>query len=203
MYSINMTQSMTIEWPRRRDPDRRRQLIVDAAADLVLELGVDGLTHRRIAERAGVSVGSTTRHFATLDDLRRAAMKRIADDLDQALADTEATLRTLERDDAGRDLPTVLAEGMLDYLSDEHLLRCDVSLSTAALTDTDARSLALRWFEGLVTVLSPYVGRDRATAVATFIDGAVWHSVLEGSPLNHPDVTEIIRTLITKDEHRP
>ena len=54
---------------RRRDPEARRREIVTAAAELIVEIGVDALTHRKVAARAGVPLGSTTQYFATLDDL--------------------------------------------------------------------------------------------------------------------------------------
>ncbi|MYR07950.1 TetR family transcriptional regulator [Gordonia sp. SID5947] len=188
---------------RRRDPDLRRQQIIEAAAELMLEVGVGGLTHRLIADRAGVSVGSTTGHFSTLDDLRRAAITRISDDLDEVLADIEAALVSAEGGEADRDLTATLVDGLYTYLSDARVLRCDVSLATAALTDADARALALRWFDGLVAVLTPHLGGVRATAVATFIDGAAWHSVLEGRSLTRSSLSETLRTLISKDEHQP
>ena len=36
---------------RRRDPERRRQEILEAAAELVVESGVPALTHRAVAAR--------------------------------------------------------------------------------------------------------------------------------------------------------
>ncbi|MFB9840394.1 TetR/AcrR family transcriptional regulator, partial [Actinoallomurus acaciae] len=62
----------------RRDPEGRRRAIVDAACALIPEVGVGGLTHRAVAARAGVQLGSTTYHFATLDDLSRAALAHAA-----------------------------------------------------------------------------------------------------------------------------
>ena len=46
-------------------PDR----IIAAAAALISDAGPDALTHRAIAERAGVSLSSMTHHFASLEDI--------------------------------------------------------------------------------------------------------------------------------------
>ena len=65
---------------RRRDPEERRRTIVEAAATLITEAGSEGLTHRLVAKRAGVPLGSTTQYFATLDDLREAALARLQEE---------------------------------------------------------------------------------------------------------------------------
>ena len=76
--------------PRRRyDPDRRAN-ISDAALDVVAEHGVAGTTYRKIAERAGVPLGSLTYHFESLDELLGEAFTKLAnhtaDGFDEAMA---------------------------------------------------------------------------------------------------------------------
>ena len=56
--------------PGRRDPEGRRRAIIEAAAELIVEGGAASLTHRAFAARAGVSLGSTTQYFGSLDELR-------------------------------------------------------------------------------------------------------------------------------------
>src|SRR5437764_249747 len=55
------------------DPERRAR-IAKAAIEVVAQKGIDGLTHRAVAAAAGVPLGSTTYHFATLDDLLEVAL---------------------------------------------------------------------------------------------------------------------------------
>ena len=50
------------------DP-RRRERILAAALDLIAEEGVAGVSHRKIAARAGVPLGSMTYHFTGIDEL--------------------------------------------------------------------------------------------------------------------------------------
>ena len=52
---------------RRYDPDRKDR-ILEAALEVIADHGVAGTTHRSIAARADVPLGSTTYHFETLDD---------------------------------------------------------------------------------------------------------------------------------------
>jgi AcrR family transcriptional regulator len=62
--------------PRTRDPEQSRRRILDAALELVGEGGPDRITHRSVAERAGISLGSTTYHFGSREELIRAAFRR-------------------------------------------------------------------------------------------------------------------------------
>ncbi|MFD0474027.1 TetR/AcrR family transcriptional regulator [Nonomuraea thailandensis] len=53
---------------RRHDPQRRTR-ILDAALEVLVADGVAGITHRKVAARADVPLGSVTYHFASLADL--------------------------------------------------------------------------------------------------------------------------------------
>ncbi|GLY00523.1 MULTISPECIES: TetR family transcriptional regulator [Actinoplanes] len=65
--------------PRRvaNDP-LRKQRILDAAQAVIAEHGVHRTTHRRIAETAGVPLGSLTYHFGSLDDILEQAFLALA-----------------------------------------------------------------------------------------------------------------------------
>ena len=54
----------------------RREAILDAALELIAERGTEQLTHRSVAEQAGVPLGSTTYYFASRDELVREAFRR-------------------------------------------------------------------------------------------------------------------------------
>ncbi|ANY24986.1 TetR/AcrR family transcriptional regulator [Gordonia terrae] len=174
---------------RRRNPEERRRIIVEAAATLITEVGSDGLTHRLVAKRAGVPLGSTTQYFATLDDLREAALAHLADDIDSGLADVAETL--------GEHGPSaaVFAEALHEYLSDERLIRADLALVSAAVIDPSLRPLAIRWTDGLVETLIPHVGRTAARAIAAYTDGVAMHALLYGSPLSIDDLTATLTAL--------
>lgn len=55
----------------------RRSLIVEAAAAFALQHGIAALSHRQVAAAAKVPLGSTTYYFASLDELRAAAVERM------------------------------------------------------------------------------------------------------------------------------
>ena len=49
--------------------ERSRSAILGAAAQIIEEEGYSGVTHQRVAERAGVARATVYRHWAQLDDL--------------------------------------------------------------------------------------------------------------------------------------
>lgn len=56
-------------------PAETRQRIISAVLRIIGDDGVAGVTNRRIAQEAGVSLGSVTYHFATQQDLLRESMR--------------------------------------------------------------------------------------------------------------------------------
>lgn len=84
---------------RRYDPERRDR-IIDAAIRVAGERGIAGLSHRSVAAEADVPLGSTTYHFASLDELLIAALRRTNENFaavlraSPALADPDADLAT-------------------------------------------------------------------------------------------------------------
>jgi DNA-binding transcriptional regulator YbjK len=161
---------------RRRDPERRRQEIVEAAAELVTESGSAGLSHRAVAARAGVPLGSTTQYFKTLDDLRGAALARLAQDVEMYVAQVAEAMA--EAEDPVREL----AIGLHEYLSNPLLVRAEAMLSAAAVVNAEMRSLTDRWFEGLGQALTSRLGAEAAARVLLFISGATWHAALNDGP---------------------
>ncbi len=64
---------------------RGRDRIIAAAAAIIQELGVDQLTNRAIAKRAGVSLALTTYHFPSINELVVAGLRRVAEVLAASL----------------------------------------------------------------------------------------------------------------------
>ncbi len=64
----------TAEPTERADAARNRQLLLDAAHDLVRAHGIDGLTMDELAKRAGVGKGTVFRRFGNRSGLMRALL---------------------------------------------------------------------------------------------------------------------------------
>ncbi|MEV0678681.1 TetR family transcriptional regulator [Actinosynnema sp. NPDC050436] len=177
--------------PRKRDPEARRRAILDAAAEITVEQGAAALTHRAVAARAGVALGSTTRYFESIDDLREATLRMLGDEVDTYLAQVEQELSTCD------DPAECLAASMCGFLVDTRQVHASVALVTAAASDASLRSLALRWTDRLADVLAEHVGRERAVAAEVYLDGTVIHAALHDVPLSRETVTRVLRAIFT------
>ena len=71
---------------------RSRELILSAARELVLEVGPDKVSLRKIAERAGYSPSSLYEYFDGKDALLRALSQRVAERLSRRLATVPQSL---------------------------------------------------------------------------------------------------------------
>ena len=61
--------------PRQDRSRRRREALLRATIELLGEAGAKSVTHRAVAERAGVAVASTTYYFASVQQLIEEALK--------------------------------------------------------------------------------------------------------------------------------
>lgn len=182
--------SITDPRPRRRDPEGRRRAILSAAAEILVEQGAAALTHRAVAARAGVSLGSTTRYFASIDELQEAALGLLADEIDTSLDEVEREL----------NLPGDLAErcaGLVyEWLLDARQVRASMALTTAATSDPHLRALALRWSDRLTEILAAKIGQERAIALDIALNGALVHAALHDTPISQRAIARTVRALM-------
>ncbi|WLP89091.1 hypothetical protein [Gordonia sp. NB41Y] len=175
--------------PSTRDPAGRREQIVIAAAELLCA-GDGKPTHRRVAEHAGVPLGSTTYYFSTLDDLTTAALEYLADQVDTGLAETAELV-------AGGDAtPETVARLFHEYLSDRDRVRVEITIYTAALQRPELVALTRRWFDGLVEILCTVTDPATARLLAVFVDGACMHAAIHEQPLELEVLEKLTRTLM-------
>lgn len=177
--------------PRRRDPEGRRRAILAAATELIVECGAAALTHRAIAARAQVPLGSTTQYFSSIDELREAALQQLSDEIDEELEHMEPHLSEFVT------RPDRAVDQFLEYLRDTRVLQADIALMTTGVTDPRLRPLALRWTDRLTDMLTPHIGRERASAIAVYLDGVTMHAGLHEHPLEHHEITGVLRALAT------
>src|SRR5262245_6416109 len=77
----------------RKDTEKHRQQVIDGAATLLRERGVDGVNVGALMAEAGLTHGGFYRHFASKDELVRLALdKALADQRDWAAAQSEQEL---------------------------------------------------------------------------------------------------------------
>lgn len=81
--------------PQQSRSRRRVEMLLDATAQLVVEGGVESVSTRAIAERAGIPVASLYQYFSDKDAILLALVERDIAEMDQQVADDIAQLETL------------------------------------------------------------------------------------------------------------
>jgi TetR/AcrR family transcriptional regulator, regulator of biofilm formation and stress response len=173
------------------DPTRRDR-IADAALAIVLEQGVAAVSHRAIAERSGVPLGSTTYHFESLDDLLVTAVER-------AVEEYAEDLRHWSR--AVDDRPADLVELLCDYVDtalgpDRQRTRAGYDLYFAALHRPALMRPARAWAAVASGALERHVGRDTARALTALLDGVLIQALVGGEPMPREELARILRTVL-------
>ncbi|WP_420098486.1 TetR/AcrR family transcriptional regulator [Corynebacterium sp.] len=182
--------------PGKRDPAGRRAAILDAATELICERGASSLTHRAVAARAHVAVGSTTQYFDSIDDLRDEALQALADETEDDLAEIAGLLDGAEDPE---DLPDVIAQCasiIREFLLDSRQVRANLAMISTAMTDPSLRELALQWSDQLTDLLAERIGRPRAAAAVAYIDGLTVHAALHDDATDTASITATLTALL-------
>lgn len=80
--------------PKQVDQDERRRRIVEAICQLAHEQGIEGVTLRDVAARAGLSMGAVQRTFASRDDMLTFALDSVGERLVARLKEQRPTPRS-------------------------------------------------------------------------------------------------------------
>lgn len=148
---------------RRTQAERRaatRSRVLEATIDCVVEYGYADTSTRRIAERAGVTVGALQHHFAGKSDLIAAAMRALSDRLATEFMTDVERVDDLEDD---IDAPMERIARLLDRVWEAHrspLFVGGLELLIAARTDPAlrqsmgeaTRALSIQIADGMLAV---------------------------------------------------
>lgn len=174
------------------DPDRRER-IAQAAAAVVAERGVEGLTHRRVAERAQVPLGSTTYYFKTLDELLEISLQ-------QAM---EESIDELRRWAAGLTTKAEMIDAAVDLVvrrSSQERGRTVLyyELYVAALRRPALRRTCTEWVEAFTGVFSQHFDRATARALSAVLDGLILESTIAATPASPADVRDVLSCVLAR-----
>ena len=182
---------------RRRDPEARRRAIVTAAAELVTEVGVDAMTHRMVAARAGVPLGATTQYFDTLDDLRAAALAHLAEEIDARVDGVRVALE--EQGASARSITRLLVAARAAARTHQ----ADPAGVTAPGHAPSLRVRAPDVTARRTRLNAPVHGPRRAETAAIFIDGVLWHSLISDTPPDEPTIEAGLAAILGETGRSP
>ncbi|MEV6772192.1 TetR family transcriptional regulator [Nocardia sp. NPDC051030] len=185
---------------RRRDPERRIEEITAATERVIAARGIEGLTHRAVAEEAGVPLGATTYHFATKGDLIAAALQRAVDRFGVYLDDWVAQRPTLTID----QYVVLLADALVRSFESEHDQQVlEFELYMAALRRPALRVIADQYTELTVRTLMHYSDPVTATAAAAALNGISLRALANSTPPTRAEIETILRRILTPNPALP
>ncbi|MFE9887381.1 TetR/AcrR family transcriptional regulator [Streptomyces scopuliridis] len=182
---------------RRYDPDRRRR-IIDAAIRVVARGGIAGLSHRTVAAEADVPLGSTTYHFASLDELLVAALRQTNDSFAAAVRESGA-LADPECDLAG-ELARITGEWLA---GDRTGVELEYELYLAALRRPALRPVAGEWCAALGDEVTRRTDPATARAVVALLDGICLQVLLTDAVYDVEHTREMLTRLTPADGADP
>lgn len=155
------------------EPNRREQ-IIDAAYASIAENGVAGTSHRGVAARCGVSLGTITYHFSGIDALILEAFslyaRRIADLVRNRLD------RPMDRAAA---IDAVVDLIHIDFHADQTDYNVTYELYALASRQPALRELVHDLIGVGLRSLGRHFDEPQARAINTYIEGASTHLALD------------------------
>ena len=151
---------------RQERSTRRQRRIIDAAIGIIAQQGLSGLTHRRIAAQAGLSLAATTYYYAAKGDIVSAASDRLLATYIESFR-RFAQRRRRRADMTFRDFALRLLSNAAGRNRAATLAWCEIILDAARSADTQA--LARDWFGNLAeiwTEISAMLGAGAPGATA-------------------------------------
>jgi len=165
--------------PQQDRSRRRREALLRAAIELLGETGAKSVTHRAVAERAGVPLASTTYYFRSVNELIEEALKfhvaeRVAEL--EGLAEVALRITAASVTQIAERMAEILVAAPTPILVAQYQMYLEAGRNPAL---QPAASEALAAFEGLIArVLTALGAREpRAAAEAFFalLDGFALH----------------------------
>lgn len=198
-----MTAPATRPAPRGGRGEVRRRQILEAAVRVIGTGGLAAVTHRAVAEEAGVPLGSTTYYFRDRDDLLAQTMAHAVEVEAQRMADAVGAVREEPSVDRSVALLTeiFLDKSVADPLYDLALFE----MFLEATRNPSVRAQTQAWSEliaGIVDQLLPATTPDVprpvvVQVVAALVDGLMLEAA-SNRELSVPELAAHLRTVIER-----
>lgn len=176
---------------RQNDPERRDR-IIDACLDVVAESGVAGASHRRIAEAAGVPLGSMTYYFDGIDGLLHEAFTRFGTEISERFE-----RRMAEASDLASAREAVVALILGDVFGTPRELVLSHEIYTLAARDPAYRALTTAWMKRSRDALEHHFDPETARILDALIEGLSIHRALDEQPRDPAEVALAVARITT------
>ena len=133
----------------------RREALLDAVLRVVAEAGVDAVTHRRVAEVAGLPLASTTYWFDSKEHLLTAALQRAADRDIERLRAVLGETPEHEPDPLGLAVGAILGPGAESSQASRGWLLATYALVLEAARRPALREVTMGWTNAYLEALPP------------------------------------------------
>lgn len=167
---------------RRHDPLRRERLI-EATLRVLARDGLAATSHRTIAREADVPLGSTTYHFAGLDELVQAAFEKHV----EMMADSfEARLRAAYGPEQA--VEALVAAAFEDLTASEAALALTYELYGSAARRPEVRTLTEWWMARAHSALLLHFDAETAEVLDVLLEGYMVHISISRRPPSRAEV---------------
>ena len=176
----------------------RRELLLDAAIEILGERGVRAVTHRAVDAEAGVGAGATANYFSTREALFAAIVERFAERERQNFEELAITVVPTTPAELGRALGTFVRDGTAQNRT--------LTLCRCALLVESANNPGLRehmavggarvsaWFTAWLRLIGSTDPDHHMHVVGNYITGLALHQLAMPDP--HFDPTDKIISLL-------
>jgi TetR/AcrR family transcriptional regulator, regulator of biofilm formation and stress response len=184
----------------------RREQILEAALRVIGRSGTQSVTHRAVAEEAGVPLGSTTYYFESKDDLLRQALEHVAASEVESYRELGEELRSVESPD---ELADRLIEKLVATVEDRTSYIAEYELWLEAGRRPELRDAAQSWCDaeqravaGSMEALGSVDPATDASLVVAALDGlgerilAREDDPAEAAREVHPELRRLIERLL-------
>lgn len=168
----------------------RRQKILDATLKVILDRGLNGVTHRLVAKTAGVPLSATSYYFGTIEQMVDAAFVEAID------RDRERFQRRVERVRLNEDPIAGIVQLTNDMLDDRQTTVLSLELTIRSLRNPRLQPLARAWENAWTDVLTPYLGARKARLATAIMVAIAMRGMLDPDRMPPDEIEEIVRDTI-------
>lgn len=194
-----MTEGVARAARRQRGPNDpgRRDRIARAAVAVIADDGLDALTHRKVAAKANVALGSTTYYFTSLEELIAAALDTAAS---EGIAELQAWADALDDDE---DLVSALADFVIESVSERRKQTlAEYNLYVLALHRPRLQPAVVSWDDALSEVLIKLTDPPTGRMLGTLLCGLLMQVVLRPDPPTKAEIEEIFAAAVAGTGYR-